>query len=223
VPRKRKSASSQEPPVTPDQPAPATTAAQLSPAELHARLQSLRPRDEDVQAAKPRSNYLTFWIAGDEYALPLARAREIVRCESITRVPHTPPWLRGVTNIRGSVIPVVDLAPRLGCDETLIGPRSAALLIEVDWTGDCLVMGLLVDAVGRVASLAADAIDDTPSFGTRMRPDLLQGLIQVDQRFALVLNVDAALSASELLPRTAAADETGDGAGATEARETPAS
>jgi purine-binding chemotaxis protein CheW len=186
---------------------PSTAAAELAPEELRARLQSLRPRDHDATVAKPLASYLTFWIAGDEYALPLARAREIVRCESITQVPHTPAWLRGVTNIRGMVIPVVDLAPRFGCAETHIARRTAILLVEVDWTGDCMVLGLLVEAVGRVASMALDEVEVTPPFGTRMPPDLLAGLIPVDQRFALILNADAALSADQLQPRAAMIEE----------------
>jgi purine-binding chemotaxis protein CheW len=174
--------------------------------ELRVRLGSLRPRDTDVHAAAPLANYLTFWIAGEHYALPLARAREIVRCESVTKVPDTPAWLRGVTNIRGTVIPVIDLAPRLGSAETAAGQRTAILLIEVDWTGEHMVLGLLIEAVGQVAAVAPEAIGATPPFGTRINTRLLVGLMPVDGRFALILDIDAVLSAKELLPSLGAAE-----------------
>jgi len=164
------------------------------------RLAGLRPRDADVHATATRASYLTFWIAGEHYALPLARAREIVRCESVTKVPDTPAWLRGVTNIRGTVIPVVDLAPRLGSAETAAGQRTAILLIEVDWTGECMVLGLLVEAVGHVATVAPDEIEAAPPFGTRIGTKLVAGLMPVDGKFALILDIDAVLSAKELLP-----------------------
>jgi purine-binding chemotaxis protein CheW len=174
-------------------------AATLSPDELSARLASLRPRDDAAQAVQKRhDDYLTFWIASDEYALPLARAREIVRYESITKLPDTPSWLRGVTNIRGTVIPVVDLAPRFGLEETPASRRAAILLIEADWIGDAVVIGLLVSAVSRVVSATADEVVEAPAFGTRVRRELLLGLLPVDGGFASILDVDAVLSPSEL-------------------------
>jgi purine-binding chemotaxis protein CheW len=179
-----------------------TSVSDLSPEELRTRLESLRPRLPDVHAATPITSFLTFWIADEQYALPLARAREIVRCETVTKVPDTPPWLRGVTNIRGNVIPVVDLAPRLGCGETPCGRRAAILLIEMDWTGECMVLGLLVEAVGRVVGVAPAEIEAAPPFGTRIKPNLLAGVLPVNDRFALILDIDSALSANELLPHS---------------------
>lgn len=170
-------------------------------AELRERLARLQPRDEAARPAqRPRVSFLTFWVAGEEYALPLERAVEIVRCEALTAVPQTPPWLRGVMNVRGSVVPVVDLAPRLGGGEVALGERTCALMIETDWSGEAVGMGLLVEAVGRVVSVAPEQIESVPALGTRMRPELLSGLIPVDDHFAPVLDVDRVLSAGELLP-----------------------
>jgi purine-binding chemotaxis protein CheW len=198
--KKRKDVAQPNPTAGPAQPAAPKAASDLSPEELRARLESLRPRDADVNTAAPRASYLTFWIAGEQYALPLARAREIVRCEALTKVPDTPAWLRGVTNIRGTVVPVVDLAPRLGCAETAVGRRTAILLIEVDWTGECMVLGLLIEAVGRVATIAPEEIEAAPPFGTRINARLVAGLVPVDARFALALEIDSVLAAKELLP-----------------------
>ncbi|MBN2370798.1 MAG: purine-binding chemotaxis protein CheW [Vicinamibacteria bacterium] len=142
------------------------------------------------------SSFLTFWIGGELFALPLDRAREIARCEAVTKVPNTPPCLRGVMNLRGTVIPVVDLAPRLDRSLTAIGARTCIVMLDVDWTGETLTMGLLVESVGH--ALAA-AVDEPPSFGTRLRAELLAGLVPVGESFAAVLDADRALSSQELL------------------------
>jgi purine-binding chemotaxis protein CheW len=193
-----------EPPVVkpaerPEAPAPAPVPAVAD--ELRQRLGRLQPGEEVARPAqRPRVSFLTFWIAGEEYALPLERAVEIVRCESLTKVPQTPAWLRGVMNVRGAVVPVVDLAARLGSAEVPLGRRACALMIETDWSGESLGMGLLVEAVGRVVSVDREAVESVPTFGTRMRPELLAGLIPVDEGFAAVIDADRVLSAQELLP-----------------------
>jgi purine-binding chemotaxis protein CheW len=189
-------------PGPPAEPAPAAQPqATIVAQELRERLGRLQPREEAARPAqRPQASFLTFWIAGEEYAVPLERAVEIVRCESLTAVPQTPPWLRGVMNVRGSVIPVVDLGPRLGGGAVRLGQRTCALMLETDWSGEAVGMGLLVEAVGRVVSIAPEAIESVPAIGMRMRPDLLSGLIPVDGGFAPVLDADRVLSPGELLP-----------------------
>jgi len=204
--KKRKDAMHSEPASAAEQPAAPKPVSDLSAEELETRLESLRPRHAEAHATAAVASYLTFWIAGEQYALPLERAREIVRCEAFTKVPDTPAWLRGVTNIRGTVVPVVDLAPRLGCAETPIARRAAILLIEVDWTGECMVLGLLIEAVGRVATIAPDQLEPAPPFGTRIDARLVAGLVPVDAKFALALDIDAVLAAKELLPSAAVSD-----------------
>ena len=182
------------------EPAPARAAVVVAD-ELRERLGRLQPREEAMRPAqRAKASFLTFWIAAEEYAVPLERAVEIVRCESLTKVPQTPPWLRGVMNVRGAVVPVVDLGPRLGGAEVILGARTCALMIETDWSGESLGMGLLVEAVGQVVSVDREAVQSVPTFGTRMRPELLGGLIPVNDGFAAVLDADRVLSPEELLP-----------------------
>jgi purine-binding chemotaxis protein CheW len=167
---------------------------------LRERLRRSGLRDASHEAPGSRASYLTVWIGGDEYALPLARALEVVRCEAITEVPNAAVWLRGVMSVRGSVVPIVDLAPRMRLPASPVGRRSCVLLIDVDWRGESATLGLLVEAVGRVLAVDPHVVEPVPSFGTRLRRGLLVGLIPAGERFALVLDVDRALSADELAP-----------------------
>jgi chemotaxis signal transduction protein len=167
--------------------------------------------DAATAPVKPREEFLTLWIDGEEYAVPIRRALEIVRCESVTRVPRTPRWWRGVMNLRGAVIPVVDLAVRFGLQETALSSRSCVVIVEVDWTGERVALGLLTERVGQVMALARDELEAVPPVGTRIRPELLAGLIKAVGHFAPVLDVDRVLSPDQL------------GAQAGEAPEPPAS
>jgi purine-binding chemotaxis protein CheW len=176
---------------------------EMAPDALHARLRSLRPENESVEAAKPLAEYLTFWIAGEECALPVARAREITRCQSITKVPSTPAAIRGVTSVRGSVIPVVDLAPIVAGRVTELGSRTAVLLIDVSWNGEPIGMGLLVEAMGRVVSVEVGDLRPAPTFGTSFDAGVLAGLIPMEGRFVSVLDVDRALGPEALTSRSA--------------------
>jgi purine-binding chemotaxis protein CheW len=155
---------------------------------------------------RPPTSFLTFWIGGDLFALPLARAREIARCDAITKVPNTPPCLRGVTNLRGTVIPVVDLAPRFDRSLTTIGARTCIVVLEVDWTGESLTMGLVVDSVGHVSAIETEIVSTSSSFSTRARADLLSSLVPFGRTFAAVLDVDRALSAQEVLEWSSGGD-----------------
>jgi purine-binding chemotaxis protein CheW len=177
-------------------------AQEVAPQDLHARLRSLRPENEAVEEAKPLAEYLTFWIAGEECALPVARAREITRCQSITKVPSTPPAIRGVTSVRGAVIPVVDLAPTVVGHLTDLGSRTAVLLIDVNWNGEPIGMGLLVEAMGRVVSVEVGDLRPAPTFGTSFDAGVLAGLIPMEGRFVSVLDVDRALGPEALTSRS---------------------
>lgn len=152
--------------------------------------------------------YLTFRLAGDDYAIPVLRTREILGMPSLTRVPTTPEWIRGVMNLRGSVVPVVDLAAKFGLPPTVASARTCVVLVELESEGEHSVMAVLADSVSQVVDLDADALEETPAFGTAVRPEFLQGLARPGdgERFALVLDVDRVLSADELLAAAATRD-----------------
>jgi purine-binding chemotaxis protein CheW len=153
----------------------------------------------------PPGQFLTFAIAEDEYAVAVRRAREILEYESVTHVPGVPEWIRGVINLRGSVVPVVDLAVKLGLPARPATRRTCIVIVELELDGQATAMGIIADAVSQVIDLTAEDIEPPPSFGTRMRVDYLRGMGKLGRGFVLILDIDRVLSAAELLAATAAA------------------
>jgi purine-binding chemotaxis protein CheW len=156
-------------------------------------------------AAAPIVQYLSFVIAGEEYAIGILQVREIIEYESVTRVPGAPEWIRGVTNLRGSVLPVVDLGMKFGQPPSTINRRSCVVVVEVAFQEGKLVMGVLADAVGQVLDLAPGDIEPPPAFGTPVHGDYLSGLGKAGRKFILLLNIDRVLSSQELRAASAVA------------------
>jgi purine-binding chemotaxis protein CheW len=146
-----------------------------------------------------RMQYLTFSIAGDEYAIGILQVREVVELETLTWVPSTPPYVRGVVNLRGSVVPVVDLAVKFGLPESEVTRRSCVVIVELVTDGELTVIGVMADSVKQVIDLRADEIGVPPSFGTRVSVDFLLGIAKVGKKFALVLDIAKVLAAAELV------------------------
>jgi purine-binding chemotaxis protein CheW len=153
--------------------------------------------------------YLTFLTAGEEYAISIVKVSEIVEYEAVTTVPNTPLWIRGVTNLRGRVVPVVDLAVKFGLPASRISKFSCIIITEVMFQGEQLTMGVLADSVSQVVDLSADEIEQTPPFGTRVKTEYLLGMGAMGKKFCLILDIDKVLSADELLAVTESVDEEG--------------
>lgn len=145
-----------------------------------------------------QAQYLGFYIAGEEYAIGILRVREILEYDTLTKVPTTPPSIRGVINLRGSVVPVVDLAVKLGLPESVISKRTCIVVVEMDLDGERTVMGVLADAVTQVIDLPVSDVEPPPPFGTRMRVDCLLGMGRAGRKFVLLLDIDKLLSLDEL-------------------------
>src|SRR5271170_250463 len=158
--------------------------------------------------------YLTFLTAGEEYAISIVKVSEIVEYETVTTVPNTPVWIRGVTNLRGRVVPVVDLAVKFGMPASDISKFSCIIITEVMFQGERLTMGVLADSVSQVIDLGADEIEATPPFGTRLKTEYLLGMGALGKKFCLILDIDKVLSADEVLAVTesTAGDGTSDAA-----------
>jgi len=159
--------------------------------------------------------YLTFRLAGEEYAVEILQAREILRYEEVTRVPTAPPSIRGVLNLRGRVVPVVDLAVKLGLPETPVTGRTCIVIVDVALEGERTVMGVIAEAVSQVVDLRAGDIEPPPPFGPRARVEFLRGMARLDGRFALLLDLDLLLSTEDAAAAAAVAyaEEDGDGDG----------
>jgi purine-binding chemotaxis protein CheW len=163
--------------------------------------------------------YLTFITAGEEYAISIVKVTEIVEYEAVTTVPNTPMWIRGVTNLRGRVVPVVDLAVKFGLPASGISKFSCIIITEVMFEGENLTMGVLADSVSQVIELSADEIEQTPPFGTRVKTEFLLGMGTLGKKFCLILDIDKVLSADEMLAVT---ESVADGTPAAEAAIDPA-
>lgn len=150
---------------------------------------------ESVEARAPQ--FLSFAIAGTDYGLPILAVKEILQHEEPTRVPGTPGSIRGVINVRGAVVPVLDLAVKFGRSETVPTKRTCILVVEAQVGGERLTLGVLADAVNEVLDLPADAVEPPPTFGTGMKLDFLTGMGKVGKGFVLLLDVDRVISASE--------------------------
>jgi purine-binding chemotaxis protein CheW len=151
------------------------------------------------QLSQNIAQYLTFLTAGEEYAISIVKVSEIVEYETVTTVPGAPAWIRGVTNLRGRVVPVVDLAVKFGLPASRITKFSCIVITEVTFQGENLTMGVLADSVSQVIDLSADEIEQTPPFGTRVKTEYLLGMGALGKKFCLILDIDKVLSADELL------------------------
>jgi purine-binding chemotaxis protein CheW len=142
--------------------------------------------------------YLTFLIAGEEYALAILRVREIIQYAGVTRIPRAPAWVRGVINLRGSVVPVIDVGAHFGVAELQPTRSTCIVVAELRQAGEKVVIGLLADAVSEVIELPAHDVQPAPAFGTRARFEYLQGMAKVGERLVLMLDVDRLLSGDEI-------------------------
>jgi purine-binding chemotaxis protein CheW len=140
---------------------------------------------------------------GEEYALQIGHVREIVAYEPITSIPSMPPVVRGVMNLRGNVVPVIDLPIKFGLAPTALGPSAYIVVLDLSWSGESVRLGLLTPELGRVIELTEDQIKPVPDFGTRIQSEYLRGVGQFDGRFVLFLDTERLLSPTEILRITA--------------------
>jgi purine-binding chemotaxis protein CheW len=173
---------------------------------------SLHPRKESATMDartndRQQSQYLSFFIDGEEYAVGILRVKEIIRYDVVTRVPSTPRWIRGVLNLRGLVVPVVDLAAKFGIRETPVTSQTCVVIVETDLDGERTLMGVAADAVSQVLDFSPEDIGEPPPFGTRIRVDYIVGMGKVGKKFVHILDIDGVLSANDLQAVAAATVE----------------
>ncbi|MCC7492808.1 MAG: purine-binding chemotaxis protein CheW [Fimbriimonadaceae bacterium] len=142
--------------------------------------------------------YLTFRLANEEFGLQILVVREIIGLMDITTVPRTPDWVRGVINLRGKVIPVVDLRVKFGMASVEDTASTCIIVVEVTRGEDALPMGVVVDEVSEVRDVVADQIDPTPAFGAAVDTEFILGMGKVGQTVVMLLDIDRVLNDSEL-------------------------
>jgi len=144
--------------------------------------------------------YLTFMLGSDTFAIGILSIKEIIEYETLTTIPMAPPAIRGVINLRGAVVPVMDMQARFGRASSPTTKRTCIVIVETgtDGDGEPQVLGVLVDSVNEVIEIPAADIQPPPSFGTGLRSDFIQGVGKVRGGFVLLLAVDRALSTEML-------------------------
>jgi purine-binding chemotaxis protein CheW len=152
-----------------------------------------------AQQVTEGGRYLTFRVADEAYAIDALRVREVLPFGTATKVPKAPPWIRGVVLLRGRVVPVVDLAAKLGLADTTSTPTTCVVVVEALLETEPVVMGVMVDAVSQVVEPGADDILPPPRLGTRIRVEYLRGLAKTGNALCLLLDLDKVLSADEIL------------------------
>lgn len=146
-----------------------------------------------VPGAAP-TQYLTFVLTDEMFAIGILAVKEIIEYRGITLVPMMPAYVRGVINLRGAVVPVLDLQVRFGRPASPVSKRTCIVIVEVETAGEQQVIGLVVDAVSEVLDIATGDIEPPPTFGTGIRAEFVQGLAKVRERFVILLDLERVLT-----------------------------
>ncbi len=155
--------------------------------------------DQAVKAmADKEGKYLTFSMADEEYGVGILKIKEIIGMMPITTVPQTPEFVKGVINLRGKVIPVVDLRLRFGMDSIDYTERTCIIVVEVTGQAETIQIGIVVDSVSEVLSIKGEDIEETPTFGTKLNTDYILGMAKMDGGVKILLDIDRVLSAGEI-------------------------
>ncbi len=144
------------------------------------------------------TQYLTFNLCDEIFALDIGTVREVLDFTGITKVPRTPEFMRGVINLRGSVVPVVDMRLKFGMSMTENTVNTCIIIVEVFIDSESVILGALVDSVQEVISLEPDQIEPAPRIGTNLRTDFIRGMGKCHSGFIMILNIDKAFSSEEL-------------------------
>ena len=147
--------------------------------------------------------YLTFTLGGETFAMGILGIKEIIEYADLTDVPMMPACVRGVINLRGSVVPVIDLAVRFGKPPTSVTRRTCIVIAEIAVGTDRQVAGVVVDAVNAVIEIPAEEIEPPPTFGLHIQTDLIHGMGKVNGRFVILLDVEHVLATQDLQLMTA--------------------
>lgn len=142
--------------------------------------------------------YLTFGLGSETFAINVERVREVLDTANVTQVPQTPDYMLGVINLRGSVVPVVDMRVKFGMETAEKTVDTCIVVLEIAVGGDIVVVGALADSVREVLDISADKIEPPPRLGTKLNTDFIQGMGNCNGEFVVILNVDQTFTCEEL-------------------------
>ncbi|GFE62757.1 chemotaxis protein CheW [Geobacter sp. AOG2] len=151
-----------------------------------------------VAAIAETRQYLTFKLAEEVFAVDVAKVREILELTTITKIPRTPDYMRGVINLRGSVVPVMDMRLKFGMEETEQTVNTCIIVVEVLHEDEIVVIGALADSVQEVFELEPDQIEPPPNIGAKLNTEFILGMGKNGGQFIMILNIDRTFSSAEL-------------------------
>ncbi|HTP27139.1 MAG TPA: chemotaxis protein CheW [Anaeromyxobacteraceae bacterium] len=152
----------------------------------------------DSSDATPSSQFLTFTLDEERYAVEIAKVREVLEFTAVNRVPRTPEFMRGMINLRGNIVPVIDLRLKLGLSRTERTVDTCVIITEVEMDGESVVLGALADSVQEVIDLDAASISPPPRMGTRVDTRFIRGMSKREDQFLIILDIDRVLSEEDL-------------------------
>lgn len=161
---------------------------------------NLSPALKQAQTVVEAKQYLTFMLGGEMFSINILSIKEIIWYANLTEVPMMPACIRGVINLRGAVVPVMDLSARFGRTSTPVTKSTCIVIIEVagQAEGERQNVGVVVDAVQAVLEISSTEIEPPPNFGAKIRGDFIEGIGKVNSKFVILLNVDNVLSSGEI-------------------------
>ena len=155
--------------------------------------------DQAVKAmANREGKYLTFTMDKEEYGIGILKIKEIIGMMPITPVPQTPEHVKGVINLRGKVIPVVDLRLRFGMNAIDYNERTCIIVVEIEGKSGTVMIGTVVDSVSEVLNIKGEDIEDTPPFGTKLNTDYILGMAKMERGVKILLDIDKVLNTEEV-------------------------
>ena len=147
---------------------------------------------------KKTGKYLTFTLAGEDYGIGILKVKEIIGMMPITPVPRTPDYVKGVINLRGKVIPVMDLRLKFSMGEIEYNERTCIIVVEIDTENETILIGIVVDSVSEVLNIQEKEIEKTPAFGTRLDTGYIMGIAKTENGVKILLNIDKVLNEKDI-------------------------
>lgn len=151
-----------------------------------------------VSSINQTTQYLTYKLEDEIFALDISKVREVLDFTTVTKVPRTPDFMRGVINLRGSVVPVVDMRLKFGMTKTDKTVNTCVIIVEINLEGERIVIGALADSVQEVIELEPGQIEPPPRIGTRLKTEFIKGMGKRDDHFIIILDIDRIFSSDEL-------------------------
>ncbi|MHB8829326.1 MAG: chemotaxis protein CheW [Syntrophales bacterium] len=154
--------------------------------------------EQGTKTANREGKYLTFSLAGEEYGIGILKVKEIIGLMAITTIPRMPPYVKGVINLRGKVIPVIDLRLKFAMAEDDYTERTCVIVVEISGNAGPILIGIIVDSVSEVLNVKGADIEDTPVFGAKLDTEYILGMAKIGGSVKILLDIDRALNNDEL-------------------------